>query len=119
VADREPAVGARKVKRLVSVAVAIWLAGCSGPRPAVESVRVAPGASGKVLVTVVVQNRGGGGGQVEVEITLRDRADRSVVGRDEVNVDLSPHERLAVSRELPVSGGGEVDADADVRYPPS
>ena len=105
------------MSRWTLVACAVVLAACAGPKPEVESVRVERVENGKALVTVAVRNRGGGDGQATVAVTLRDGAG-TVVGQDELDVDLQPHERVKVAREIAVAAAKDVVAEAEARYPP-
>ena len=97
--------------------VVLLLAGCAGPKPEVESVRVQRVRDGKALVTIALRNQNGGDGEATVDVTLRDGSG-AVVAREEIDVDLEPHERVTVSREIPVPGAGDVVALAEARYPP-
>ncbi len=106
-------------RALVMLAGMVALASCAGPRPEIESVSVAPAAQpGRVAVTVTLHNRGGGDGQIDIDVTLRDRASGDVVGRDEFQAELGGHERIRVSREIVVPDGRDVAAEAEARYPP-
>ena len=109
--------GAREVTRRALLLCAIVLTACAGPKPEVESVRVERVEGGKAFVTLAVRNRGGGDGQATVDVTLRDGGG-NVVARDEVDVDLRPHERVRVAREIPIAGAKDVVAEAEARYPP-
>lgn len=103
---------------LGAVALAL-LAGCAGPAPEVESVRTEPSPRPQhVLVTVALRNASGGDGQVEVRVTLRERVSGRVVGQETFEVELLPHGRVAVTREIPVAATGEVTAEARAGYPP-
>jgi len=92
-------------------------AGCNGPLPEAESVRVTAVERNTVIVTAVVRNRGGDG-EIVLELTLRDRAGGAVVGRKDVPVSLRGDERVTVSDSIVVAGTPDVTAEAVTRYPP-
>lgn len=97
---------------------ALVLAACGGPKPEVRSAEVAPPVEGKAAVTVVVANRGGGDGQVEVKLTLRDRAGR-IVAREDRTAELKSNEVLTLVVELEVPQGAEdLRVEAEAVYPP-
>ena len=106
------------MRGVLALAGALAVAGCAGPTPEVESVEVQAAGPGKVRVTVAVRNNGGGDGQATVDVTLRERTGGAVVARDDIDVDLKPHERLTVSREMLVPRTEDLIAEAEAHYPP-
>jgi len=113
------------VSRLPPAVLGLLVSGlfvaCAGPRPAVERVETIPQGDGRLRVVVTLQNQNSGDGQVILTVTVRERASGVVVGREERPVDLRPRERvtLALDMVLSGSGGSEVIAEAEARYPPS
>jgi hypothetical protein len=97
------------------LAVALFAAGCRGPRPRVVSAAHRPSPGGGSVVEAVIENTGGGEGEVEVEVTLHSGAG-SVV-RLKGDATLRAHERITVLLPAEVPADGSYRIEVTARYP--
>lgn len=103
---------------LVAVAAgALFSRYCSGPRPEVVSIEVAPpdAAGAPYVVRVEVRNRGRGSGEVEVDARLRDAWGTSFEAS--TTLDLAGHTSEVALLEL-AAPEADYTAAATVVYPP-
>ena len=106
---------------MISMTSMMGVAACSGPRPEVEAVRLAPapGRAGSYLVEVSVRNRSGGEGEAKLVVRLRDPRTGEVFDGGSVSVDLSPHESARRVIEVRAPQGGRYVPEVEARYPAS
>ncbi len=99
--------------------MALWVANCSGPRPAVSDVRLVPpaGEGAPYRVEALVRNTGRGHGEVVVAVRLRDTVSGAVVQKEE-QVTLDAGETARVISEIPAPRGSYTPEVSAV-YPPS
>ena len=104
---------------MAAALVALWVANCSGPRPAVSDVRlVSPAGEGAPYrVEALVRNTGRGHGEVVVEVRLRDTASGAVMQKEE-QVTLDAGETARVISDVPAPPGSYTP-EVQAVYPPS
>lgn len=89
---------------------ALWVRGCSGPRPQLVSARM----RGQVA-EAVVKNTGFGEGQVQVDFRVRPRSGPPVLRSEKAT--LRAHETARVETRIEGARGDE-QVDVEVDYPP-
>jgi hypothetical protein len=104
---------------LAAALLALWVANCSGPRPAVSDVRLVPpaGEGAPYRVEALVRNTGRGHGEVVVEVRLRDASSGVVIQKEE-QVALDAGETARVISEIPAPRGSYTP-EVNAVYPPS
>ena len=99
------------VVALAFVAGALFVRGCSGPRPELVSARM----RGAVL-EIVVRNAGFGEGQVQLDSRLYPRGGGAPILRSE-KATLRPHETAHIEQRIDGARGDE-RVEVEIDYPP-
>lgn len=95
--------------------------GCSGPHPTIvkQELKLPTSHDAPYTLVVTVRNESGGEGQAELTARLHPRgSDTQTVAQVTQDVDLSPHETVAVTLSLPTTERGDYTADVEMHYPP-
>jgi len=95
----------------VLVCGALWVRGCSGPRPQVVSSRMRAQAA-----EAVIRNAGFGEGEVQVDFRVRPRGGGPPILRSR-KATLRPHETAKVEARIEGARGDE-QLEVEVDYPP-
>src|SRR5581483_6795938 len=87
---------------LTVLAIAFWVAECTGPRPVVGDVRLLPPAAegAPYRVEASITNAGRGHGEVAVTVRLRDEASGRTVQTDK-RIELDEHESTRIVADVP------------------
>jgi hypothetical protein len=104
---------------------ALFLTGCLGPKPVVESFQAEhPGdPSEPFIVDAVVRNAGPGEGEILVEVTLNDRQSGEIIRREAQTISLQTGETEHVLFELSLPPAAreispdQVEVEVAAHYP--
>ena len=116
---------ARALTSALLVALLLTTTACLGPKPVVEKFdsHSPTGPDQPFKVEATVSNSGPGSGQVEVEVTLSNKQDGTIIIRDQKDVDLQKGdtENVLFNLDLPPSAENldpaSIDVKVDAHYP--
>ena len=113
-----------RAARVLSLALALALTGCLGPKPVVTQVNKQPPASAgePYRLQALVRNQGPGDGQIEVSVRFVDKRDGHTVLTNSQDLQLGKDELQSVNFELNLPPGApppdqievQVDAEAPI-----
>jgi hypothetical protein len=103
----------------VSGVTALWVSQCSGPRPVIDGAPVVrpPEQDGQPYrVDATIRNAGPGHGEVQVTVSLRDRASGQTYERvDHAQLEAGDQTHVAVEIAAPLA---DYEPQVHVEYPP-
>jgi hypothetical protein len=108
---------------ILSLALALALTGCLGPKPVVTQVNKQPPASAgePYRLQALVRNQGPGDGQIEVSVRFVDKRDGHTVLTNAQDVQLGKDELQSVNFELNLPPGApppdQIDVQVDATAP--
>jgi hypothetical protein len=100
--------------------LALGLAGCRGPDPAITRQELRPPAAegAPYQAVLTVENKGGGEGEIAITARIRARATGQTAAQRAETLDLLPHETTEVILELRPTVPAPFDLSTEARYPP-